>query len=196
MRSEKTPEATAGDETADGFLESLLQIGRAVANFVRGAWGYEVFSAEETSAENEMSVVQAAVIAGKRIVLTGDAGRDGLAEAADFAPMASIILPGVDRFQVPHHGSRRNVSTELLDRWLGERLPHRPAPGNETFVALCSSAKADKDHPRKAVERAFVHRGARFLTTEEGDVCTRWNAPERAGWGPMPARPYPEDYEQ
>ena len=143
-----------------------------------------------------MSVVQAAVIAGQRIVLTGDAGRGALAEAADFAPVAGILLPGVHRFQVPHHGSRRNVSTDLLDRWLGPRLLQRPAAGQETFTAICSSAKADPDHPRRSVERAFVHRGARFITTEEGDVTTRWNAPPRTGWGPLPVRLYPEDYEE
>ncbi len=197
LRSEKMPEmAGEPSNSLAGLLEELAQIGRALVNFARGAWGYEVFSPEETSAENEMSVVQAAVIGGQRIVLTGDAGRGALAEAADFAPMAGILLPGVHRFQVPHHGSRRNVSTELLDRWLGPRLPQRPCAGQETFTAICSSAKADPDHPRRSVERAFVHRGARFITTEEGDVTTRWNAPPRIGWGALPVRPYPEDYEE
>lgn len=195
LRSEKTPETAATDGVGSGLLAGIAQLGRTVANFARGAWGHEVFSGEETSAENEMSVVQAAVIAGKSIVLTGDAGREGLGEAADSAWLAGIVLPGIDYFQVPHHGSRRNVSTELLDRWLGARLPQPPAEGAELFIAVCSSAKADSDHPRKAVERAFVHRGARFITTEDGDVVVHWNAPQREGWGPLPLRPYPEDYE-
>lgn len=197
LRSEKTPEVTG--EAADalsGLLAGLAQIGRALVNVARGAWGYEIFSAEETSAENEMSVVQAAVIDGRRIVLTGDAGRGALGEAADAAWMAGLALPGVDIVQVPHHGSRRNVTTELLDRWLGPRLAYRPADGEELFTAMCSSAKADPDHPRQSVERAFVHRGARFITTEDGDIGTRWNIAMRAGWNALPARPYPEDYEE
>jgi hypothetical protein len=129
-------------------------------------------------------------------VLTGDAGRGALTEAADAAWMAGLALPGVHTFQVPHHGSRRNVSTELLDRWLGERLAHRPAESAELFTAICSSAKADPDHPRKSVERAFVHRGGRFITTEDGDIGTRWNTPMRLGWNALPLRPYPEDYEE
>ena len=196
FRSEKTPEAVDDQDAFATFFEEIAQAGRALVNFVRGAWGYEVFSAEETSAENEMSVVQAAVIAGERIVLTGDAGLGALAEAADYAPAAGIFLPGVQRFQVPHHGSRRNVSTELLDRWLGPRLLSRPVEGSETFEAICSSAKDDPDHPRKSVERAFVHRGARFITTENGDIRTQFNAPPRPGWGPVPFRPYPEDFEE
>lgn len=196
LRSEKTPEAASDQDVFARVFAEFADVGRAIVNFARGAWGYEAFSAEETSAENEMSVVQGAIIAGRKIVLTGDAGRAALAEAADYAPVAGIILPGVDRFQVPHHGSRRNVSTELLDRWLGPRLPQRPAQGTETFTAICSSAKADPDHPRRSVERAFVHRGARFITTEDGDVQTQFNAPPRLGWGPMPVRPYPETYEE
>jgi len=197
MRSEKTPESAAEtDRTFSAIIDSFTRLGETVANLVRGMWGHEVFSTEPTSAENEMSVVQSAVIAGQRIVLTGDAGRDALEEAADFAPNAGLFLPGVDRFQVPHHGSRRNVSTALLDRWLGPRLAHQPREGGETFTAVCSAARTDTKHPRKAVERAFVHRGARFLTTEDGDVCTSWNAPYREGWGPVAVRPYPDDYER
>ena len=46
----------------------------------------EVFSPNETSAENEMSIVQYANICGQRVVLTADAGRAALAEAADYTP--------------------------------------------------------------------------------------------------------------
>lgn len=197
LRSEQAPEVTGeAAEALSGLLGGLAQIGRALVKVARGACGYEIFSVEETSAENEMSVVQAAVIDGRRIVLTGDAGRSALGEAADAAWMAGVALPGVDSFQVPHHGSRRNVTTGLLDRWLGPKLAHRPADGAELFTAMCSSAKADPDHPRRSVERAFVHRGARFITTEDGDIGTRWNIAMRAGWNVFPARPYPEDYEQ
>ncbi|MDH4743813.1 MBL fold metallo-hydrolase [Sphingomonas sp. CBMAI 2297] len=196
LTSDKTPEVGDERDAIAALFEEIAQFGKAVVNFARGAWGYEVFSTGETSAENEMSVVQAAIIGGQRIVLTGDAGRQALAEAADFAPTAGINLPGVHRFQVPHHGSRRNVSTELLDRWLGPRLDRQLPEGYEVFTAVCSSAKADPDHPRKSVERAFLHRGARFITTEDGDVRTQWNAPERLGWGPLPHRPYPEAYEE
>lgn len=195
VQSERTPEASAPDPMA-GALSALLGIGSKIINFAKGAWGYEVFSTEDTSAENEMSVVQFARIAGKCIVLTGDGGRAALTEAADFAPTAGLLLPGIDRFQVPHHGSRRNVSTELLDRLLGPRLPAPPPEGTEPFMAICSSALADKDHPRKSVERALVHRGARFVATEGQDIRTQQGAPDRPGWTAVARRPYPEEYEE
>lgn len=78
-------------------------LGRALVNFAWDAWGYEVFSPEETSAENEMSVVQASAMAVRGSCRQGDAGRGALAEAAEFAPAAGFILPGVSHFQVPHH---------------------------------------------------------------------------------------------
>ena len=106
-----------------GLLEALQSAAAKVARYAKAAWGVEVFSTEPTSAENEMSVVQYASLCDEKILITGDVGREGLTEAADFAPLIGLQLPGIDRFDVPHHGSRRNVSTELLDRVAGSS-PH------------------------------------------------------------------------
>ena len=108
VESEKTPQAT----------RESIQASLAKADSSQAAWGEESFSSEETSAENNMSVIQYANLCSEKILLTADAGRDALTEAADYAPWAGLILPGINRFQVPHHGSRRNLSTEILNRWL------------------------------------------------------------------------------
>jgi beta-lactamase superfamily II metal-dependent hydrolase len=197
VESERTPEAAAGAiSAAFDMAEAVGKALTAVVNLVRSAWGAEVFSAEETSAENEMSVVQFANIAGIKILLTGDVGRAGLAEAADYAPAVGLALPGIDRFQVPHHGSRRNVSSETLDRWLGPRLGAKSAEGSEQITAIISSAKADKDHPRKSVVRACIHRGARVVTTEGQSIRTSQNAPQREGWVAAAPMAYPDDQEE
>jgi hypothetical protein len=201
VESERTPESVeeADRETLGGiaeFVQAAATKAAAVVAAVRAAWGEEIFSPEETSAENEMSVIQYANLCGKRILLTGDAGRAALAEAADFAPYAGLQLPGIDRFQVPHHGSRRNVSTELLDQWLGPRLPSELASGQETFSAYISSAKEDEAHPRRAVVRALVHRGAGVFATEGTNLCTSLKAPERAGWTSAVPLEYPQDQEE
>lgn len=192
--SERTPEGQE-EEAVASIFDALINAGKSVVTLIRGGWGEEVFSANETSAENEMSVIQFANIANQRILLTGDGGRRALSEAADFAPVVGLALPGIDRFQVPHHGSRRNVSTDLLDRWLGPRLDQSRSEGFELFTAICSSALADKHHPRKSVERAIVHRGGRFCATEGQDIRTSQNAPLREGWTTVASRPYPTDYE-
>jgi beta-lactamase superfamily II metal-dependent hydrolase len=140
-----------------------------------------------------MSVVQTALLNGDRILLTGDAGRDTLKEAADYAEQIGIALPGIDVFQVPHHGGRHNVSTEILDRWLGKRLPQMPE--ETTFAAVCSAAKADDDHPRRAVVRAMLHRGAHFASTK-GRVVHRARGIQRPGWSSIPQAAYPDDQEE
>lgn len=191
VESEKTPEATNTEQAL--LMEAMGVAVRKAINFIRSAWGEEVFPEEDTSPENNMSVIQYANLCGKRVLLTGDAGRAAMNEAADYAPYVGLVLPGIDRIQVPHHGSRHNVSTEVLDRWLGNRLGQQPSEGS--FTAIVSASKEDSDHPRKSVVRAFIHRGARVITTEGSDKRTGHNAPEREGWVAVDPMPYPEDQE-
>lgn len=194
VESDKTPEATKEAEASLLRAAGTL-VERAIA-FVRAMWGKETFPADDTGAENNMSVVQYANLCGNKILLTADAGRSALEEAADYAPYVGLNLPGIDRIQVPHHGSRHNVSTELLDRWLGPRLAASPTDGSSNFTAIVSAAKADKDHPRKSVVRAFIHRGGKVITTEGGSKRTAHNAPDRDGWVAAEPMPYPEEEEE
>ena len=146
VESKKTPEAArAADESDQSMLAKLGYLVEKVVSFIRAAWGEESFSSEETSPENEMSVIQYANLCGDKILLTADAGRGALTEAANYAPWAGLELPGIDWFQVPHHGSRRNVSTEILDRWLGKRLSEKLEEGVEKFTAIISASKEDED---------------------------------------------------
>ena len=193
VESDKTPEATG--DSSRSFLERGATFVKNIVLSIR-AWGEETFPTEGTSPENEMSVIQYANLCGKKILLTGDAGREALSEAADYAPSVGLTLPGIDRFQIPHHGSRRNVSTDVLNRWLGEKLPEEPEKGDENFTAIVSAAKEDEDHPRKSVLRACMHRGAKVISTEGTDKSTGHNAPTREGWGPVEGLPYPEEQEE
>ena len=188
VESEKTPQAT----------RESIQASLAKADSSQAAWGEEAFSSEETSAENNMSVIQYANLCSEKILLTADAGRDALTEAADYAPWAGLILPGINHFQVPHHGSRRNLSTEILNRWLGEVLPEsqKPEKGTGSFTAIISASKDDEDHPRKAVVRACIHRGAKVVSTEGKNLRTSHNAPARDGWTAATPLDYPEEQEE
>lgn len=192
VESDKTPEATKEAEAS--LLRAAGALVEKVVTFIRAVWGQETFPEEDTGAENNMSVVQYANLCGNRVLLTADAGRAALDEAADYAPYVGLSLPGIDRIQVPHHGSRHNVSTELLDRWLGPRLAAPSDPAK--FTAVLSAAKKDKDHPRKSVVRAFIHRGGNVITTEGGSKRTGHNAPDRDGWVPAEPVPYPEEEEE
>jgi beta-lactamase superfamily II metal-dependent hydrolase len=195
LGSERTPErADKADGAFAAIFEGVLQTAKAAVSFIRSAWGEESFSPNGTSNENEMSIIQYAYLKNQRILLTGDAGREALAEAAEYAPWVGLALPGLDRVQVPHHGSRRNVSTELLDTWLGPKLSQQPALGAGTFSAFISSAKADVHHPRKSVVRAFQHRGANVYATEGASIRTQAGAPAR-NWTSVAPLEYPEEQE-
>jgi len=189
VESEKTPEAIQ-EETRKGLVSTLLD---GVITLLKAAWGDENFSTEDTSAENEMSIVQYGCLCEKKILLTADIGRAGLQGVIDYAPVIGLTLPGIDIFQVPHHGSRRNVSTELLDAVLGIKRNELTA---SSFQAIICASSEDKNHPRKAVIRAMIHRGGSVFTSN-GDLNSFGG--ERITdrrWGAATPLGYPDDQEE
>jgi len=192
---DKTPEA-ARDATGRTLLGGVMRVVAEGIRMIQAAWGAEVFPADDTSPRNNMSVVQFANFAGEKVVLTADTGRAGLAEAAAYAPSSGLDLPANELrlIQVPHHGSRHNVSTEALNLWLGE-------VGDEAqetrSTAIVSAGKDDQDHPRKVVVRAFMHRGARVVETKGKTICFSGGAaPARQGWVSTTPLTYPSGYEE
>jgi beta-lactamase superfamily II metal-dependent hydrolase len=190
--SDKTP------ENADtGILGNLFEMAKSAVRFIKAGWGSEKFSAEDTSNENEMSVIQYLEFNGRKVLLTGDAGRAGMTEAAAYAPQVGLILPRVTDFQAPHHGGRRNVNSEILDTWLGPIQPSLPAAGSELFTAVISASGDDPAHPRKAVRRGLLHRGAKLLTTEQHNIWIHGgDYPARADYYALPNNPYPDEQEE
>lgn len=194
VQSEKTPES--GESVAKvSFFELIEKAAKVALRQVRSVWGHEIFSSEETSAENEMSVIQLLAMCEAPTLLTGDSGRGGLTEAGDYLEGLGFSLLGIKFFQVPHHGSRRNVSTEVLDRWLGKRMRECASNGERRFTAVVSASKEDADHPRKAVIRAMIHRCGEVLSVENGGISIGRNRPERDGWTPAKPLSYPEEQE-
>lgn len=187
IQSDKTPQAPGG-----GILNGLMKAAKPLVRKVKAGWGSEQFSREPTSVENEMSVIQYASLCGDTILLTGDAGRDGLMEAAQYAVKNALVRP-IKRFQVPHHGGRHNVSSELLDFWIGSRLQHPVPFGSERFQAIVSAAKEDEIHPRNAVVRAILHRGGFYMDTKDGAKIFARNSSRTFGVAPVVV--YPDEEE-
>ncbi|MDG4813466.1 competence protein ComEC [Hydrogenovibrio sp. 3SP14C1] len=188
--SEKTPALV--DKTESIFTTFISEI----VNYVKSSWGQENFSNENTSAENEMSVVQYAYLNSQKILLTGDSGRRGLTETIGYSPMAGLSLPGIHKLQVPHHGSRRNLSSDLLDQIVGSRLKTAPDEDDYTFSAVISAGKEDKKHPRNVVTRAMHHRGGKPLSTKGNTLRVSKNAPKRDNWSSATHLEYPDDQEE
>lgn len=190
VESEKTPEPQR-EATIKG---NLFERAVAAVKTAFAEWGEENLKGETegTSPENESSIIQYAKLAGDSVLLTGDGGVRALDEAHRYASLRGISLPGVNRFQVPHHGSRRNLSSEVLDKWLGER--HSSMPQNTNYTAIVSSNSNSEGHPKKAVVRALIHRGAKVIKTN-GTLRTHRNGPDR-GWSTVEPIEYPNEMEE
>lgn len=192
VESEKTPEAERAATIAGKIFESVVSTVKRVA----AIWGAENLKGESdgTSRENESSIVQFADLCDQKILLTGDGGIEALEEAYQYAIRKGIVLPGIDVFDVPHHGSRRNVSSDVLDKILGPKLLAPSESPNVT--AVVSANRNDENHPKNATVRALHHRGAQVLRTNGTIQVYGGTVPHREGWGPAQVLGYPTDMEE
>jgi beta-lactamase superfamily II metal-dependent hydrolase len=131
-----------------------------------------------TAAENETSVVLWGDFGSSKVLLTADAGVNALWWACECAAKKGIDAKTAQLIQVPHHGSRRNVSPGILDRLLGPKLVFG---SGGTRKAIVSAPKDDENHPRKMVLNAFLRRGTPVHSTQ--GTKFRFHS------GTMPARP-------
>lgn len=184
---QKSPEQKKLEELSS--LSYVQQIMRAISESAQKAvtwiaetWGVETLRENvQTSSENESSVVLYCDIDGRGVLLTGDAGVRALTATADIAEANDISLASNLRFvQVPHHGSRNNVSTTVLDRIIGLRKSAND--GKMTKTAFVSASKNSTTHPRKAVVNAFIRRGAKVVATQGSAKSFRHNIPNRENW--------------
>lgn len=156
----------------------------AVQSWTTETWDHErLRDGGITSASNETSVVLYGAMQRGPVLLTGDAGNNGLTWAADKADALGLPLRQFHVVQIPHHGSRRNVGPTALNRLLGPQLPQGSAIGSH---ALVSAPADDAAHPRRIVLNAFQRRGFRVAGTQGNNIVY----PGRAGSTPVPATPF------
>lgn len=178
---EKSPEAKK-DETS-----VFKNIKETVSNTLE-EWGIETLSEEaSTTADNESSVILYGLLNKEGILLTGDAGVIALTQAADYADTQKINLQKCQFIQIPHHGSRHNVTPAILDRIIGSKVSQVDQPTKNAYVEV---AKGSKEYPRKVVVNAFTRRGVNVFATINGIICHSSNdMPKREGWqkcSPLP----------
>jgi beta-lactamase superfamily II metal-dependent hydrolase len=181
---EKSPDVKAGlglRKAPTGIAGALALVARA------GQWLIEHWTLEHlredvmTSAENESSVVLYGSFDGEGVLLTGDAGVQALSHAADCADLGRLDLPNRLKFiQIPHHGSRHNVSPSTLDRLIG--TPNLFAGAPARGFAFASAGKDSESHPRKMVLNAFLRRGFQPYATRGMTLRHSRQMPQRHGW--------------
>ncbi|MDD4910646.1 hypothetical protein BU251_09025 [Candidatus Velamenicoccus archaeovorus] len=170
------------------LTERIVTAVKEAIKWVAENWGLETLAdpqENETSAENNSSVILLLQVEGKKFLFTGDAGIEALSGAIKKAVSLGIDLKTLNFIQVPHHGSKHNIGPSLLDSIVGEKL-QEPAHLKTAFVS--SPKDGDPKHPSRKVVNAFMRRGAKVLATKESTKCHFDNAPDR-GW--VKAEPLP-----
>ncbi len=108
------------------------------------------------SPRNNSSTVLDLRIGDERTLFTADAGVPALTYAADFLDWARRADVPIRNFQVPHHGSRHNLSSMVLDRLLGAPKDDRVG---WAFISISAEAAEDPRYPSPRVTNACLRRG-------------------------------------
>jgi beta-lactamase superfamily II metal-dependent hydrolase len=186
----KTPPRHSAADTSLGTI--LGEALKRVRDYLYESWDIETLSndPDPTSASNETSVVQMGVLDGQHVLLTADVGPEGLNEAADYAKVNGLLGRYPHMVQVPHHGSRRNVTPQVLDRLIGGLMPE----GQSYGTAICSIGKDKDEFPRGQVNNAFLRRGYPVYVTRDNIMLYHSGGNER-GWGNGTPLPFAERVE-
>ncbi len=118
-----------------------------------------------------------------RALFTADAGILGLREAIDYSNRSGINLQTCLLYQIPHHGSRHNINTPILDDLLGHRT-NFPPDDMSTLprTAVACVAQKENNYPRKKVSNAFIRRGVKVTNNRNSFTFRSSNRPMREGW--------------
>lgn len=148
---------------------------------------------DATSAENNSSAILLLQVDGRQLLFTGDAGVPALERADDWAMELGIALSACAFTQIPHHGSKRNVGPDILNRILGPKLTV-DAPTKFAFVS--AAKEGAPKHPAKKVTNAYRRRGAAVYATQGRGVQHSHGAPPRAGWTSVSPVPFYSEVEE
>lgn len=169
---------------APSLLSTLGEAARHYADRALGALPIEVPFDEGPGPgpRNNSSVITFLQLDGKRMLLTADAGVPAIERALDFAVAVGLDACAPDLVQIPHHGSRRNASSALLDRLLG------PIGGVNVGNAYVSVARDDNPkHPSGRVVNAYDRRGYPWNWTAGNPILyPSSDAPPRPDYYPLP----------
>lgn len=182
----ETPEASK-----ENTLIEKIAIGiKEVITWIAEHWHLETLEdpdENETSAENNSSIILLLQIDGQQLLFTGDAGAEALIEAVKKAASLDIDLKGAHFIQIPHHGSKHNVGPTILDVLLGPKLEEGSVLDKIAFVS--APQEGDPKHPSRKVVNAFQRRGVKVIATQGSGKRHHKDAPPREGW--VAAKPLP-----
>ena len=113
--------------------------------------------------------------------MTSDAGVSALNYAADELECLGLNSNCAAYIQVPHHGSKHNVDSNLLNRLIGDSIKETDTASKSGIVSI--SKESDGKHPSKAVLNAFKQRGVNVCKTKGSNLVHRSSdIPVREGY--------------
>lgn len=180
-----------------GSLANLFKSGVEVIKKIAENWGFETLQNppdDATSPENNSSTILLFQFDEKSYLFTGDAGSPALTRATDFAEFTlGIDLKSCCWHQIPHHGSRRNIGPDLLNRMLGPKLD-TPVTGRCAYVSVAK--EAEPKHPSKKVVNAYKRRGVEVYATKTINLRHHHDAPPRSDYSSATPLPFYEEVEE
>jgi len=175
---ELIPDFTKSPEAAKSLMEKAYSgIKKAIAWIRETIEGELLDESGVTSAENNSSAVVMLMFQEHRYLFTGDAGIEGLKKVIEYASSEQIDLKNLKFLQVPHHGSKRNVSPTVLNEI-------------KCLTAYISAAKDSEKHPSRKVINALTRRKSEVYSTEGKNLLYSINGIGRIGYGPITAHPF------
>lgn len=129
---------------------------------------------ETTSSINESSLIILFEYENVKILLTGDAGKEGLRQAIKFAQENNIRLDNCSIIKMPHHGSRKNVDPAIIDAFVGSK---------KVYYSCASDDLGH--HPSQRLINLMNEKGFVQLSTSGSTLHWGYNAPDR-GWKSAP----------
>ena len=142
---------------------------------------------DTTSAVNKSSAIILFGCCGEFSLFTGDAGIGTLESAYNYLTSKfnfNSFLSMLKVFQIPHHGSKRNLGPSILKKLFPEGRDY----SHISAVISCvkkSNTNVTLKHPHQAVINAFRRRNINVYATAGLNFVHHKNMPGREGWGPV-----------
>ncbi len=171
-------------ETLSQLFAPIQKMAEEAINWLEDNTGIDLINNDEdtTSPENNTSTIILFNIDGYKLLFTGDAGKTGLTLASDYADSQGLILNDLRFLDVPHHGSKRNLSSKVLSRIKAE-------------TAFISASGDNPKHPAKKITNALKKQGTRVYVNRKNILHHHHEAPERPDWSVAQEEPFHDKVE-
>ena len=168
----------------DSLSKLIKKVGEEIIKWIDDRFDIDLLNDDNdtTSPENNTSAIVLLDIDGQKFLFTGDAGKTGLLSVIDYVSNLGISLIDLNFFDVPHHGSKRNLSSKVLKNIKAK-------------TAFISAPKNSPKHPAKKITNALKKRDMRVFVNRDSTLCHHDGGPDR-GWTTATEEPFHNQVEE